>query len=143
MKGKAHSGLVFVTYNVTSGGVNTAKFPPQATIPAELALALFDAAAVAARTAARAGKLKFAPRARRGATVRPGSATPLWNEVMKLAQPLLGKRGEKAKLARLLGVPRQRVHEYLKSKSACPDGERTLLLLCWVAAQRQGREIAA
>jgi hypothetical protein len=36
-----------------------------------------------------------------------------------------------ARLARILGVPRQRVDQYLGAKAAGPDAERTLLLLAW------------
>jgi len=40
-------------------------------------------------------------------------------------------------------VPRQRVNDYLQARTACPDAERTLLLLCWVALRRQGGNLAA
>ena len=118
------------------------KLPQPAEIPADLALALFAAAAVSARAAARLGAKTgtLAPRRRIGITLRPGSATPLWNELLKQARPHLHKRGEKVKVARYLGLPRQRVHEFFKARSACPDAERTLLLLCWVAHRRQGHE---
>ena len=76
-----------------------------------------------------------------GATLRPGNDTPLWNELVKQAQPLLRKRGSKAQLARLLKLPRQRMQDCLKAQSACLDAERTLLLMCWVAARQQGREL--
>lgn len=77
-------------------------------------------------------------RKRRGATLRPGPATPLWNELVTLAAPHVTRYGDKARLARVLGVPRQRVHEYLVSRSACPDTERALRLLAWVVARRSG-----
>ncbi|MBI5381270.1 MAG: hypothetical protein HZA31_05160 [Opitutae bacterium] len=120
--------------------MRTDRLPPQMEMPAELALALFEAAAATARAAARVGAR--VPVARRtGATLRPGPATPLWNELARQARPLLARRGEKAKLARLLGVPRQRVNDYLRATQACPDAERTLLLLCWVARRQQGKEL--
>lgn len=72
----------------------------------------------------------------RGATLRPGPETPLWNELATMAAAHLGTFGAKAQLARILGVPRQRVHEYLVAKTACPDTERTLLLLAWVMKQQ-------
>ncbi len=80
-------------------------------------------------------------RVRRGGTIRPGPDTPLWNELVVAARALLTKRGEKARLARVLGVPRQRVHQYLRDATACPDAERTLLLLAWVHARRSGRDL--
>ncbi len=76
-----------------------------------------------------------------GATLRPGPATPLWNELVTAAREQLAGYGDKARLARILGVPRQRVHQYLRDASACPDAERTLLLLAWVQARRNGRDL--
>ena len=81
-------------------------------------------------------------RRRRGATLRPGSSTPLWNEVIAASRPYLRRRGEKVKLARILGVPRQRVHEYFVAGRAYPDAERLLLLLQWLAARSAGKEPA-
>jgi hypothetical protein len=100
-------------------------------------LILAEAAEAAMRKAMR--QVRHHYRRRVGATLRPGPATPLWNELVKQAQPLLRKRGSKAQLGRLLKLPRQRVHDCLKAKSACLDGERTLLLMCWVAARQQKR----
>ncbi len=75
------------------------------------------------------------PRAKRGATRRPGSETPLWNAVVELAQPALKRRGAKASLARELGVHRARIGEYFNRHSAMPDAERALQLLVWLARQ--------
>jgi hypothetical protein len=113
---------------------------PRLAIPLILAEALFDAAARTARDAARRGIQSRWPR-RRGHALRPGSDTPLWNELVQQALPLLRKRGSKAKLARILGLPRQRLQDCLKAQTACLDGERTLLLLCWISARHQGREL--
>lgn len=55
--------------------------------------------------------------------------------------PHLRKRGTKTNLARLLGVPRQRLQDFLNTRTAAPDAERTLLLLCWVAARAEGRDL--
>jgi hypothetical protein len=77
-------------------------------------------------------------RRRRGATLRPGAGTPLWNELARLAAHYVVRYGDKARLARVLGVPRQRVHEYLVSRTACPDTERALRLLAWVLARQAG-----
>ncbi|MDD2764483.1 MAG: hypothetical protein PHE83_10965 [Opitutaceae bacterium] len=109
-------------------------------LPAELSLALFEAAAISARAAARL-VLPEHPRQRVGQTLRPGPATPLWNGLVKQARPHLRKRGEKVKLARILGLPRQRIQDCLKAGVTCLDAERTLLLLCWVARRQQGREL--
>ena len=84
---------------------------------------------------------KEAKRQRRGATLRPGPDTPLWNELAAAARAQLVRYGDKARLARILGVPRQRVHQYVRAAAACPDAERTLLLLAWVQARRNGRDL--
>lgn len=121
--------------------MNNTRIPPQMELPAELALALFEAAAASARAAA--GRLQQqTAHHRQGAMLRPGPDTPLWNELAKQARGLLRKRGERAKLARLLSVPRQRVTEYLRSSRTCPDAERTLLLLCWIARRQRGADLA-
>ena len=108
-------------------------------LPVVLAEALFEAAEVAARAAA--GKLQRRPR-KRGLTLQPSVNTPLWNELVRQVTPLLAKHGTKAQLARVLGLPRQRLQVCLKAKSACLDAERTLLLLAWLAARQQGREFS-
>lgn len=93
-----------------------------------------------ARETARAARKSYKDytRVSRGATLRPGLETPLWNELAAEARRLIRGYGEKANLARYLGLPRQRVHQYLMDKSAGPDAERTLLLLAWVHARRSG-----
>jgi hypothetical protein len=74
------------------------------------------------------------------ATLRPGPDTPVWNQLVRHAAPYLRKRCDKVKLARQLGVPRQRLHQLLVERSACADAERTLLLVAWVHARRSGQE---
>ena len=99
---------------------------------------LTDAAAESARRTA--SKLKRRP-PKRGQTLLPGVDTPLWNELVRQATPLLRKRGSKVHLARILGISRQRLHVCLKAQAGCLDDERTLLLLAWLCARRQGREL--
>lgn len=111
-------------------------------LPAGLALLLFEAAAASVRAAARQrNRPRSGPRP--GQTLRPGPSTPIWNELARQAQPYLHKRGEKVKLARILGIPRQRLNDYLNTRTACPDAERALLLLCWLSRRQQGRELTA
>ena len=88
-----------------------------------------------ARASVRRG---LAFRRKSGVTVRPGRDTPLWNKLAADVRPLLKKRGEKAQLARLLGLHRQSVTEYFASGSRMPDAERTLLLLEWLRVRRAG-----
>jgi len=74
-------------------------------------------------------------------TLRPGPDTPLWNELRQRVANQLGKRGEQIRLARLLGVSRQRLHRMIKARASSPDAERTLLLLAWVIAREQGQDL--
>lgn len=109
---------------------------------ADLILILYEAAANGSRAAARRG-WRLQPQRQRNFALKPGPATPLWNELVRQSAPFLRKRGTKAHLSRILGVPRQRLQDSLKARTACLDAERTLLLLGWLAAQKQGRELTA
>jgi len=64
------------------------------------------------------------------------ATTPLWDDLAAVARSRLTRYGDQAHLARLLGVPRQRVHEYLVTRTARPDAEETLRLLAWLASDR-------
>ncbi len=112
--------------------------------PARLkqALLITDGLVYVARGLARAAAQSLPPRrgVRRGATLRPGARTPLWNALALVAQPYLSKYGEKSKLARLLEVPPQRIHDYFVSRRATPDAERVLRLLAWLAQREAGIE---
>jgi hypothetical protein len=77
-----------------------------------------------------------------GATIRPGADTLLWNKLADEVRPLLKARGEKAQLARLLGVHRQAVNEYFVSRRRMPDAERVLLLLEWLRVRKAGKRPA-
>jgi transcriptional regulator with XRE-family HTH domain len=77
----------------------------------------------------------------KGLTLRPSDRTPLWNELRERLRNQTWKHGEKAKLARRLGLPRQRISEFLSSGSMMPDAERTLWLLLWLQARENGKEI--
>lgn len=112
-----------------------------AALPGELILMLIEAAFDAASRSADARRKRRTPK--RGLTLQPGPDTPLWNELVRQVQPHLRKRGAKNQLARILGVSRQRVYVCLKTGEAFLDAERTLLLLGWLAARLQGRELTA
>ena len=98
--------------------------------------------ALAQNTARATRRFTYAQGRRRYVTLRPGTDTPLWDELVQTARRYLRKRGEKVKLARFLGIPRQRLHLLLVARTRCPDAERTLLLLAWVAAREQGRQLS-
>ncbi len=101
-----------------SAAYSSGRLPAQLNIPATLAVALMEAAAKAIRLSLQ--------------------------EVRRERQPRRGETryGEKARLARILRLPRQRVHELLRSRRHLPDAERTLLLLIWLQARSEGRDLA-
>ena len=113
--------------------------PPQLNLPSTLAAALMDAAVKSVKLSAQA--VRAHRRQRRGGTLKPGTETPLWNELAAAVQAHLARYGEKARLARVLRLPRQRVHEFLRSRRHLPDAERTLLLLIWLQARNEGRDL--
>ncbi len=78
-----------------------------------------------------------ASRRARGATLRPGTKTQLWNALSAAIRPHLKQRGARAVLARELNVHRARIGEYFDQGSAMPDAERTLLLLLWLNRRAQ------
>jgi hypothetical protein len=80
-----------------------------------------------------------ARRVRKGTTLRPGEDTPLWSAIVQKMRPHLRVRGCKAGLARALGVPRQRVHDYFVAGTQMPDAERLLHILLWLAARETER----
>ena len=82
---------------------------------------------------------RIAGRPKRGATLRPGKETPLWNALRAQIRPHLVKYGDQANLGRILGLPRQRVNAFVTGGGQMPDAERTLQLLAWLMAARQGR----
>ena len=97
---------------------------------------LIDCLTAKGRASARALR---GPRRKVGATLRAGTATPLWNQLVREILPFLKARGEKARLAHLLGVHRQAVNEYFVSRSRMPDAERVLLLREWLQVRKAGK----
>lgn len=85
---------------------------------------------------------RFNRRRRVGATLRPGNDTPLWDELRRAVQASVRVRGEQVKLARVLGLPRQQVNSFLTRGTRMPDAERTLLLMAWLIAKREGRPLS-
>ena len=106
---------------------------------------LGEAAVIAARRASRA---TFRAIDRRGGksipTPSPADlpaepANPMWDMFRAQLQSTLAPLGAKARLARYLGVPRQRITDYLKGRRL-PDCEMTLRLLHWLSATRAGHD---
>jgi hypothetical protein len=112
----------------------------QLPVPLELVEVLVAAAFHAALSARKQTRAKPRP-GRRSLTLRPGPETPLWNALVRQIRPHLRKYGAKAQLARLLGLPRQRLQDCLKAGSASLDAERTLLLLGWLGFFQRGGEL--
>ncbi len=100
---------------------------------------LFDAAEVAADRAAKALRQS---RRKPGLSRRQGYETPLWNICAAQLKAELAAYGAKARLARYLGIPRQRLQDFLRSRSRLPDAELTLRLLHWLAEKRSGRDLS-
>lgn len=73
----------------------------------------------------------------RGVIRRPGEDTPLWNALIAAVRPHLVKRGAKSNLARVLGVPRQRIYQYITRPTAMPDAETVLHLVLWLGNQEK------
>lgn len=74
-----------------------------------------------------------------GRTLRPGKDTPLWNSLVAELEPHLAKYGAQTQLARLLGLDRQAIHSFVKGRTRMPDAERTLQLIAWLYAVREGK----
>jgi DNA-binding transcriptional regulator YiaG len=102
---------------------------------------LAEAAEIGARRAQAALRRRRAP-GETGRVRRPGADTPMWNALMAEIRDALRPHGAKVRLARYLGVPKQRVHDFLQGRSRLPDAELTLRLLHWLAEQRAGRDPA-
>lgn len=97
--------------------------------------------------AAEAGALELQKRLkprRRGsyATRRPGADTPLWNVCARLLSAELRPHGAKVRLARYLGIPKQRLTDFLKGGRRMPDAETMLQMMEWLAQKRTGLDLS-
>jgi hypothetical protein len=75
-------------------------------------------------------------------TRRPGAETPQWNVCVMLLKEELRPLGSKVRLARYLGIPKQRLNDFLTGHSRLPDAEITLSMLNWLSAKRAGRDLS-
>lgn len=75
-------------------------------------------------------------------TVRPGPATPFWNLLAQELRAELRPLGSKVRLARYLGIPKQRLNDFLTGNSRMPDAELTLRMFHWLAEKRAGRDLS-
>lgn len=115
-------------------------FPPSLRLWAELGEVLARAADVGYERAQR--ELRRRPRRGFGRVRRPGAETPLWNAVAGWLREELRPPGAKARLARYLGIPRQRVTDYVTGRRRLPDAEVLLRMLDWTVQRRQGRDVS-
>ena len=107
---------------------------------AEPALVICSAAIKMAAQAPQAFRIDNRKRsAKGGKTLRPGRETPWWNEPRARLRPHLRKYGNQVNLGRVLGLPRPRINAYVTGGGQMPAAERTLQLLAWLMAVRQGR----
>lgn len=82
-------------------------------------------------------------RARRKAsysTLRPGPETFMWNQLALHLRDEMRPPGTKVRVARYLGIPKQRISDFLAGRRRMPDAETTLRLLHWLAEKRAGRD---
>jgi hypothetical protein len=109
--------------------------------PLELACILGEAALEMAQAQAKSFRRELDRRQRPGAggTLRPGRGTPLWNQLRVQLKPHLRKYGSQVHLARLLGLPRQRINSFVTGGAEMPDAERTLQLLAWLMMVQAGK----
>ena len=119
---------------------NPPYIPRSAELPLRLGEMILEAAVAMAEQSSKA--FRISGRRRGGRTLRPGPETPLWNELRAQLRPLLVKRGDQVMLARVLGLPRQRVNDFVTGGGAMPDAERTLQLLAWFIATQHGQRPA-
>ena len=108
---------------------------------------LFTAAEIAAKQAVKqARKMKNRRNRPTGADAyksrKPGADTPLWNICATQIAQELTRYGSKVALARYLGIPRQRMHNFFKHRTRLPDAELTLRLLHWLVEKRNGRDLS-
>lgn len=102
-----------------------------------------EALAVAAHTGARHIQTALRPhRTKAYKTRRPGAESPMWNVCASLLRQALRPYGAKARLARYLGIPRQRLNDFLTGRSRLPDAELTVRLLHWLTEWRAGRDVS-
>ena len=105
----------------------------------ELSVAL---GAAAKAGALHAQKLLRTRRPNAGHVRHPRHESPMWSACAALLRAELHRYGEKSKFARYLGVPRQRLNDYLTGRSRLPDAELTLRMLHWLTERRAGRDPA-
>jgi len=106
-------------------------------------MAINDSLFAAGDEALRALRRQLRPR-RKGSykTLRPGPYTPMWNQCRIELRNELKAHGSKVRLARYLGITKQRLSDFLAGHRRMPDAEVTLQMLHWLAAKRSGTDLS-
>ena len=99
---------------------------------------LAEVAALAGRKAMNAFATRKTGKAYR--VHRPGPATPIWCACAKLLAAELRTKNAKVLLARHLGIPKQRLTDFVVTRTRLPDAEIALQLVYWLAEKRAGRD---
>lgn len=75
-------------------------------------------------------------------TRRPGPYTPFWNQFRIALRSELKPYGAKVRLARYLGISKQRISDFLAGRRRMPDAEVTPQMLHWLLAKRDGIDLS-
>lgn len=100
---------------------------------AEIAAGIVESLIEASREIAAERARKAAKASKAGRAASEAAQGVLWGALADRVTPMLKRRGEKAKLARELGVTRQQIYTYFNTRMVAPDAERTLRLIVWLA----------
>jgi hypothetical protein len=91
----------------------------------------------------KAGRKAIQPRRSASyAARRPGPDSTFWNALTELLRAELHPIGSKVRLARYLGIPKQRLNDFLTGRTRLPDAELALRMLHWLAEKRSGRDLS-
>jgi len=66
----------------------------------------------------------------------------MWNACAAMLRKELKPHGSKVRLARYLGIPKQRVSDFLRNGSRMPEAETLLQILNWLAQKQAGRDLS-
>lgn len=112
------------------------------TLGMRLMAGLGEAMTFAAESSARAAMKALRTKRPGGRSRHAGAETPMWNVLRAEVRNALSTYGAKTRLARHLGLPKQRLTDFLNGRRL-PDGELMLRLLHWLSEHAAGRDPSA
>ncbi len=118
-------------------------FGPGKSYAENLITQMGEIAAFATEAAARQAVRKLRPRRTKTPSRQPGPDSPMWNLLQTQLREALRDHGAKTRLARHLGLPKQRLSDFTTGNRRIPDGETTLRILHWLTERQQGRDPSA